>query len=181
MEKEKSFDVLELHKYKVVLSEKDPKTGKQKEIIISLPYVKTSAITAILFGSATEFKEIIKETISPEGIKFDMAMVKFNTITKALDLLNRGFMENLNQQLTDVVNIALDEYDSDGNKVKDGKCSMMAPEDIKAIVDVLLYDIGEVIKNVFGVETKKKALPKKSKDEKPEMTEEIANQEKELL
>ena len=108
MEKEKSFEILSLHKYKVVLSE-------GKIITISLPYIKTSAITAILFGSATEFKEIIKETISAEGIKLDMAKMKFNTIMKALELLNRDFMTNLNKQLTDVVNIALDEYDTSGS------------------------------------------------------------------
>lgn len=160
-DKKKSFEIvqdngiLQLHSYKVTLS-----TGER---IIKLPYVKTSAITAILFGSATEFRDIFKEAITPDGISFDIGDVKKRAILKALDLLNRDFMMNLFVQLKDVADIVLDEYDAEGKLTKKGNCNMLMAEDIKIIADVVIYDIGDVIKNVFGVGVKK-ASPARKKE-----------------
>jgi hypothetical protein len=173
-DKNRSFEILEdkgilqLHAYKVTLS-----TGER---IIKLPYVKTSAITAILFGSATEFRDIFKEAITPDGISFDIGDVKKRAILKALDLLNREFMMNILLQLKDVADIVLTEYDGEGKLIIKGNCNMLFPEDIKIIADVVIYDIGDVIKNVFGVGVKKTS-PARKKEKVEVMPEEKSETE----
>lgn len=141
IEKIRSYEVIELHKYKVILS-----IGER---IISLPYIKTSAIIAIFLGTSGEFKDILKGIIISGGIT-----VSEEIINKAFNLLNMDFAMNLREQLNEVINIVLDEYDKDGNLVKKGNCLMMQIEDIKKIIDIVIYDIGQVLKNVFGVEAK---------------------------
>ena len=149
MEQVTSYEILELHKYKV-----------NGERIISLPYIKTSAIIAIFLGTSGEFKEIIKGVITSDGIS-----INSETINKALDLLNVEFAMALREQLTNIINIALDEYDADGKLIKTGNCSMMGIEDVKEILDVIIFDIGKVLKNVFGMETKRKTPSPKKKEE----------------
>jgi hypothetical protein len=151
MEQIKSYEALELHKYKV-----------KGERIISLPFVKTSAIIAIFLGTSGEFKEIIKGVITSSGI-----ILNEETILKALDLLNMDFAMTLREQLISIIDIALDEYDNDGKFIKKGDCSMMDIEDAKEILDVVIFDIGRVLKNVFGMETKRKASSQRKKEEIP--------------
>ena len=151
MEQVKSYEVLELHKYKV-----------KGDRIISLPYVKTSAVIAIFLGTSGEFKEIIRGILTSTGITLNE-----ETILKALDLLNMDFAMTLREQLTAVINITLDEYDDDGKLIKNGDCSMMDIEDVKEILDVVIFDIGKVLKNVLGMEVKKKAPSPKKKEEIP--------------
>ncbi len=168
-DKEKSFEtvidngILKLHTYVAHFS-----TGDKT---IKLPYGKTSLISAILFGSVTEFRELIKEYIQPESITINVAELKRKIIMKALDILDRDFSVKILDQVNDVMNIVLTEYDADGKVIKEGNCFNLPPEDIKVLVDILIYDIPEVLKNVFGVGVTKQSLPPIKRGRKPKETE----------
>lgn len=156
--KEKSYEILGLHKYKVTLG------GKEREI--AFPWITSSAIEAIILGTAGEFKGLIMEAITADGFKFNETMLE-----KALELLNPLFAVNLKNQVTEICSIALDEYDAEGHLKTKGNCSMLFDEDIAIIIKVVVDNFQEVLKNVFGMEVIKKETIPSPIQESPETKE----------
>ena len=145
MEKEQSFEVLALHKYKVILS--------SGEKTIAFPYGKTSAIIKIFLGTSGEFRELVKSIFTKDTKGFLIDRIEL--IYKALDMFNEKFADSLVDAFTKVVNTALNEYDNDGRLTVAGNCLMLPPEDVHKIFSVVIADIGDVLKNVFGMEVTK--------------------------
>ncbi len=158
--KEENFEILGQHKYKVTLTGKDA-DGRAipVERIIHFPYIKTSSALKIFLGTSGEFRELVKAmftkgSVTSGGFNVD----RLEILHKALDMLNDHFAGALVDAFTQVINIALDEYDDDGRKVAAGDCAMMDPEDVHKVFKIVIEDMGVVLKNVFGMEVTK---PKK--------------------
>lgn len=156
IQKQKSYEVLELHKYKVMLS--------AGETLLAFPYIKISSILKIFMGTSGEFRDLIKSMFSRESVgSGNLSIDKIAVLHNALDMLNTAFAASIVDAFTEVVDIALTEYDQDGNIAKQGNCRMMSAEDVNIIFRVVLTDLGEVLKNVFGMEATQKKISEKEK------------------
>lgn len=129
----RTFEKIGPHKYRI-----DMVDGETKSI--DMVWRKTNAIIKIIVGFSTEVKDSLMALMN--GDQADAVKILISSISK--DLINNFFDE-----ANEIANIALDEYDSHGKVVRHGDVQLLYPEEVKAVLDVVVFDLVGVLKNVL--------------------------------
>ena len=134
MERVETHEKIGPHIYKVQFLD-----GSTKEV--RLTWVKTNLILKKILGFSVEIKTALLALLGGDTK---------SAIESVIDTISDQMIFNFFDDVNEIVARALDEYDERGKLVKVGDTTMMNPEDVKAIVEVIVTDISDLLKNVLG-------------------------------
>jgi hypothetical protein len=133
MEIKKAYEQIGPHRYIVDFTD-----GTKREIRIA--WVKTNAILKIILGFGSEIKDAL------------LALLDGNiraAAELAVNALSQKVVTTFFDQADEIARIALDEYDDQGKLVKAGDTTLMEPEDVLQVIQVVITDIVALLKNVL--------------------------------
>ena len=134
MERVETHEKIGPHIYKVQFLD-----GSTKEV--RLTWVKTNLILKKILGFSVEIKTALLALLGGDTK---------SAIESVIDTISDQMIFNFFDDVNEIVAKTLDEYDERGKLVKVGDTTMMNPEDVKAIVEVIVTDISDLLKNVLG-------------------------------
>lgn len=134
MERVETYEKVGPHIYKVKFLD-----GTTKDI--SLTWVKTNLILKKILGFSVEIKTALLALLGGDTK---------SALESVIDTISDQMIYNFFDDVNEIVSRALDEYDEKGKLVKTGDTTLMNPEDVKAIVEVVVTDISDLLKNVLG-------------------------------
>lgn len=107
---------------------------------LKMVWVKTNAILKTVVGLSTDLKSVLLALVDGD---------KKEAIEKAIDGISMSLINSFFNAANDIANIAMDEYDDRGKLIRRGDVTMMYPEDVKAVLDMVIYDVVGLLKNVL--------------------------------
>lgn len=134
MEKIETFEKVGPHIYKV-------KFLDGSDVEVRLVWAKTNVILKKIMGFGVEIKSAL------------LNLLDGNTkgaVEVVIDTISEQMIYNFFDDVNEIVCRALDEYDDKGKLVKVGDTTLMNPEDVRAVVEVIVSDISDLLKNVLG-------------------------------
>jgi hypothetical protein len=140
----KNFEQIGPHLYELTLSD-----GSKVEV--KMVWAKTQAIIEILLGFGSDIKEALLALIDGN---------KKAALESVIASLSRDMVSNFFHEADKIACIALDEYDDSGKLVQSGNTSLMAPEDVFSVMNLVMTDITALLKNVLRPTQKQ---PKKAR------------------
>jgi hypothetical protein len=134
MEKVETFEKIGPHIYKT-------KFLDGSEVEIRLVWAKTNVILKKIMGFSVEIKTALLTLLDGDTR---------GAIQAAIASISDQMIYNFFDDVNEIVCRALDEYDEKGKLVKAGDTTLMNPEDVKAVIEVVIADIMDLLKNVLG-------------------------------
>jgi len=129
----RNFEQIAPHTYEAKLSDGE-------KLQVKMVWVKTQAIIEILLGFGSDIKDAILSLVDGD---------RKAAIEAVVASLSRDMIQNFFTEANRIACIALDEYDDQGKLIEAGDTSMMAPEDVFAVMNIVMTDITELLKNVL--------------------------------
>lgn len=133
MERVETYEKVGPHIYKVKYLD-----GTEHEI--RLTWVKTNLILKKVLGFSVEIKTALLSLLGGDTK---------TAVESVIDTISEQMIFNFFDDVNEIVCRCLDEYDEKGKLVKVGDTTLMNPEDVKAIVEVVVTDISDLLKNVL--------------------------------